>query len=217
MDFTQKEDADNQRSSVDKDLLNKFKIQSLEEVTEMTEESKSDTSSHISDVSLGMDDDSSCNSDDLSRGSETIARIKMAEEIKEIEMKAKGHFNHQTDPIIPFKFDFEDFDNCKLNGEIKKMIQYMKITIPIVYVKKTDQYFVGTKKVSLLLKGAFIHVGGFSESADKNKSIRFNQYISENQSLFEKELTFYMMRSKWNLEQVVQSLIDGKKVANVSD
>jgi len=62
----------------------------------------------------------------------------MAEEIKEIEMKAKENFSPQTDPIIPFKFDFEDFDNCKLNGEIKKMIQYMKITIPIVYVKKTD-------------------------------------------------------------------------------
>ena len=38
------------------------------------------------------------------------------------------------------------------------MIQYMKIMIPIVYVKKTDQYFVGTKKVRLRLKGAFIHV-----------------------------------------------------------
>jgi len=105
----------------------------------MTEESKSDTSSHISDVSLGMDDDSSCNSDDLSRGSETIARIKMADEIKEIELKALEYFNpDKTEPLIPFKFDFEDFKNCKLNGEVKKMIQYMKIMIPIVYVKKTD-------------------------------------------------------------------------------
>ena len=147
----------------------------------MTEESKSDTSSHISDVSLGMDDDSSCNSDDLSRGSETIARIKMADEIKEIERQAKEQFNPKNDPLIPFKFDIEDFENCKLNGEIKKMIQYMKIMIPIVYVKKTDQYFVGARKVHLHLKGAFIHV---QEDPDSDKTVRFNQYISDNQGFF---------------------------------
>ena len=94
------------------------------------------------------------------------------------------------------------------------MIMYMKIMIPIVYVKKTNQYFVGTKKVYLQLKGAFIHV---LESKESDKTIRFNQCIADNQSLIEKELTFYMIRSKWNLEQVVQALIDGKSIDNVSE
>ena len=94
------------------------------------------------------------------------------------------------------------------------MISYMKIMIPIVYVKKTNLYFVGTKQVRLHLKGAFIHV---QEELDSDKTIRFNQYISDNQSLFAKELTFYQMRSKWEVKQIVQALIDGKKIDNVSD
>jgi hypothetical protein len=123
----------------------------------MTEESKSDTSiSNISDVSLGSD--SSCNSDINSSGSDTISRIKMSEDIKDIELMAEDTFNKSQPPIIPFSFDYEDFDNCKLNGEIRKMITYMKIAIPIVYVKKSDEYLVGVKKVKLSLKGAFIHV-----------------------------------------------------------
>lgn len=172
----------------------------------MTEESKSDTSSHISDVSLGMEDDSSCNSDDISRGSETIARIKMADEIIDIEKYSKELFNSLREPIIPFKFDFEDFENCKLNGEIKKMTKYMKIMIPIVFVKQTNQYLVGTKLVRLRLQGAFIHV---FEDIDSKNTIRFNQFISDNQLYFEKELTFYHIRSKWSIEKIVQALIDG--------
>ena len=73
---------------------------------------------------------------------------------------------------------------------------------------------MGTKKVRLRLKGAFIHV---QEDLEKDKTVRFNQYITENKSLFEKELTFYQLRSKWNLEQIVQSLIDGKKIGNISE
>lgn len=51
--------------------------------------------------------------------SETMTRIKMAENIKEIEKRAMEFF--QESPI-PFKFDFEDYENCKLNGQLKKMI-----------------------------------------------------------------------------------------------
>ncbi len=101
----------------------------------MTEES--DRSSQLCYLSSNDDLDSSSSS--LSGGhtdsSETMARIKMAEDIKDIEKKAEELF--ATAPI-PFKFDFEDYENCKLNGEIRKMANYMKITIPIINIKGTS-------------------------------------------------------------------------------
>ena len=82
---------------------------------------------------------------------------------------------------IGFKFDFEDYENCRLNGEIKKMISYMKITVPIVHMHGTSTYFIGIKHVNLHLKGAFIHV---IEDLKENittstNTIRFNDYISK--------------------------------------
>ena len=77
--------------------------------------------------------------------------------------------------MIPFKFDFEDFENCKLNGEIKKMISYMKITLPIIYIQK-NEYFIGVKKVKLHLRGAFIHV----QEDEYDQTVRFNKFISQN-------------------------------------
>jgi hypothetical protein len=70
----------------------------------------------------------------------------------------------------------EDFENCKLNGEIKKMINYMKITIPIVHVK-AQSYFIGVRTFELNLKGAFIYVDG---------ATRFPDFIKNNLALFKK-------------------------------
>jgi len=67
----------------------------------------------------------------------------MSENIKTLEKEATELF--KTAPI-PFKFDFEDYENCRLNGEIKKMISYMNITIPIVPIKDGgSKYFIGVK------------------------------------------------------------------------
>jgi hypothetical protein len=121
MDFDeQMKNYESMESSQD-EQLNKFKSQGLEEVTEMTEES--DISS-CGDDTFSNSSDSSC--------SETIDRVKMAEDMKQYEKMSAEFFDT---PSIPFKFDFEDFENCKLNGEIKKMIHFMKITIPIIHVK----------------------------------------------------------------------------------
>ena len=80
----------------------------------------------------------------------------MAENIKTIEKMATDMF--KTAPI-QFKFDFEDYDNMLLNGEIKKMTKYMNVTIPIVPIKDAGpRYFIGVKQVSLELRGAFIYV-----------------------------------------------------------
>lgn len=79
--------------------------------------------------------------------------------------------------MIPFEFEYEDYENCKLNIEIKKMIAYMKVTLPIVYIKAKNKYFIGIKTVQLELKGAFIHV---RENDEDEKTVRFNEYITKN-------------------------------------
>ena len=129
-------------NSMSQDHLNKFKIQGLEEVTEMTEES--DMTSLQSYNSELLSSNSSDNSN--SSQNETIARIKMSEDIKELEAMSVKVFNEKCP--IPFKFDFEDYDRCRLNGEIKKMIVYMKIKMPILQ-KAQDKYFIGVSFVTL--------------------------------------------------------------------
>lgn len=102
----------------------------------------------------------------------------MSELIKDLDKQASEMF--KTAPI-PFKFDFEDYENCKLNGEIKKMISYMNVTIPIVPLKSNEsRYFIGVKQVKLELRGAFIYV------QDEDVQLRFNDFISKNHKLFAK-------------------------------
>lgn len=100
----------------------------------------------------------------------------MAENMKGIEKMVTDVF--RTAPI-GFKFDFEDYENCRLNGEIKKMISYMKITLPIVHMHGTSTYFIGIKHVKLHLKGAFIHVVEDPKDTSGSNTIRFNDYISK--------------------------------------
>ena len=75
--------------------------------------------------------------------------------MKEIEKMAKDVFKT---PPIPFKFDFEDYQNCKLNGQIKKIISNMNITIPIIHIQPTSSYVIGIKHVKLEIRGTFIEV-----------------------------------------------------------
>ena len=199
------------------DAANKFKIQGLEEVTEMTNES--DKTSQMSYTSIEVED----LDDDLSGASsmsssingsaceETLVRIKVAEDIKEVTGLIGSKFKKA---LIPFEFEYEDYENCKLNIEIKKMIAYMKVTLPIVYIKTQNKYFIGIKSVQLELKGAFIHV---RENDHDEKTVRFNEYISKNTKLFQKHLCFYMLRSKWEIEKIIQALIDNKPIANITE
>jgi hypothetical protein len=71
----------------------------------------------------------------------------MSEYLKELEDFAKQTFRFAP---IPFKFDFEDYENCKLNGELKRLIASQNIKLPIIPYKNTPEYLVGTRKLTLL-------------------------------------------------------------------
>lgn len=76
MDFDEQMKIYDNMENQKEELINKFKIQGLEEVTEMTEESD------MSDVN-SCDDTSSISSD--CSNSETVDRVQMAEDMKEYQ------------------------------------------------------------------------------------------------------------------------------------
>lgn len=65
----------------------------------------------------------------------------MSERIFEIENMSRIIF---SEPPIQFKFDFEDYNNCKLNCKLKKLIVILKIKIPIIHLE-SNKYFLGVK------------------------------------------------------------------------
>ena len=143
-----------------------------------------------------------------SSDSETAARMKMAEEMKLIQDKAKDVF--RTAPI-PFMFDFEDYENCKLNGELKRIIASKAITVPIVPIKNTSEYFIGTRKFTLSWKNRNIWV-----EYPYQESKKFFDFLIEYQPVLQNQLCFFMIKSGWTIEKVVQSLLDSKPIDNVS-
>ena len=137
----------------------------------------------------------------------------MSEDIAELEDMSLKVFEKVESSPIAFKFDFEDYDHCKLNGELKKMMAYMKIKIPILQ-KEGKQYFIGVGFVNLQLKGAIIHVT--TSNSIKEETTRFHDFIKQKERLYRLQLCFYMFKSNWSLEKVVQALYDSKPVANVT-
>ncbi len=81
----------------------------------------------------------------------------------------------------------------------------MKINIPIIHIIN-KKYLIGVKFEIMKLKDKVVHV---MENEDSEISIRLTDYINQNSKKIQKELCFYMSRSAWSLEKVVQTLIDG--------
>lgn len=131
-------------------------------------------------------------------------------------------------PTVPFTYDFEDFDNSQLNIELKKLINCLDLTLPIVYCKKEDKYLVGTKKLSLIVKGQFIHYLHdekpslinddqphhflqATSAAGKQEQItsRLADFIEQNEKAFKMQLAYMVTKSKHSLKKVLQVLVDG--------
>ena len=114
---------------------------------------------------------------------------------------AEQLFTEEPIQFIPRK-------NEKLELELKKMIDNLKITIPIIWIKGT-LYLIGDKKVNLQKKGEFITAkagGGFEP---------FDTFIRKNRKTYERNLLVKMIQSKESLEWVVESIIAGSKIPTV--
>ena len=84
---------------------------------------------------------------------------------------------------IPFTYDSTDPEHCTLNDEINEIINETKLTLPIVHIKGTSRYLLGTKLVTLKMQFPVIHV---IEDDKESTTIGLREYIDQNQKAFER-------------------------------
>lgn len=117
---------------------------------------------------------------------------------KQVNDLCQELFNTAPIPFVPRK-------NEKVDMEVKRIIDEMGVTIPIVHIKDS-LYLVGANKVHLEKKGNKVTAqigGGYQE---------LEQYLPKHHSNLEKELILKMVQSKQSLEFVCESIITGKKL-----
>ena len=97
----------------------------------------------------------------------------------------------------------------KVDVELKRMIDEMGITIPIVWIKGT-LYLVGINKIHMEMKAddVIAQVGGGYE--------KFELYIKKNHKVLERQLLIKMIQCKESLEWIVDAIIRGHKIPNNS-
>lgn len=104
---------------------------------------------------------------------------------------------------------FQPRKNVAIDYEIKRMIDEMVITIPIVWIKGT-LYLVGINRIHMEMKAEDViaQIGGGYE--------KFELYIKKQHKVLERGLLIKMIQSKESLEWIVDALIKGTKIPNHS-
>lgn len=104
-------------------------------------------------------------------------------------------------PPIPF----QPRSDALVDDQLKKIIDDLKITIPIVWIKG-KLYLVGVNRLHLELKAGHViaQVGGGYE--------RFDIYITKNHKIMERQLLIKMLQIKESLQWIVDSLVRGEKL-----
>lgn len=96
----------------------------------------------------------------------------------------------------------------KVDLEVKRMVEEMNITIPIIWIKQ-NLFLVGNKSINLEKKGEYVtgQIGGGYE--------KFDEYIQKNHKKLEKDLVVKMIQSRESLQFICQALINGQKISTV--
>mmetsp|Transcript_7471 Transcript_7471/g.12629 ORF Transcript_7471/g.12629 Transcript_7471/m.12629 type:complete len:197 (-) Transcript_7471:3-593(-) len=179
----------------------------------MTEESEA-TSLNASLNNSQEQEYSSVNESTFSESSQdmdSLARVQIVEDMKHLEQISEELFKVQR---IPFKFDVEDFEHRKLNGEVKKIIHIHNLTLPIIQIKSSNKYLIAAQFVHLELNGVFIHVRQLGN--EEEPTLRLTDYLDKYEKYLQSLISFYNMRSGWPITKIVQSLIDGKAIFGVT-
>ena len=81
----------------------------------------------------------------------------------------------------------------KVDSEVKRMVEEMNITIPIIWIKQ-NLFLVGNKSINLEKKGEYVtgKIGGGFE--------KFDEYIQKNHKKLEKDLVIKMIQSKESIQ-----------------
>ena len=121
---------------------------------------------------------------------------------REIEEQCEALFTKSPMQFVPRK-------GVKVDHEIKRMIDEMGITVPIVWIKGT-LYLVGLNKIHIDMKAddVIAQVGGGYQ--------KFELYINKNHKVLERNIIIKMIQCKESLEWIVDSIIRGQKIPNTS-
>jgi len=124
-----------------------------------------------------------------------VTEQEIQEQCEQLFMKAPMQF-------VPRK-------GVKVDYEIKRMIDEMVITIPIIHIKD-KLYLVGIHKIHMDMKAEDViaQIGGGYE--------KFELYIKKQHKILERGLIIKMIQSKESLEWICDALIRGTKIPNNS-
>ena len=133
-----------------------------------------------------MSSGSYCSSSSQASGeSELNERIAISEMIPELRKKSEELFSNES----LFRFDAEDYENCKLNGLIKKAIQTHKCRLPIIHVRGC-QYLLGSRVYTLSVEGSELMVTPKVEYLAQ-KPVKFEEFLATLEQAHLVMLTYY--------------------------
>lgn len=121
---------------------------------------------------------------------------------REIQEQCEALFMKAPMQFVPRK-------GVKTDLELKRMIDEMVITIPIVWIKGS-LYLVSVNKIHIDMKAddVIAQVGGGYE--------KFENYIKKNHKTLERQMLVKMIQCKESLEWIVDAIIRGNKVPTSS-
>lgn len=180
-----------------------FRIQGLEEVTEMTEESDATDQMSIGSITS----DSSMHSTD----SELNERIAVQDLIPGYQKEVNEQFTSETD----FVYDIEDYDTCKLNGQLKKCIQQMNCKLPIRQVKGQPSYLIGSRLYQLSLENNTVHVCEKKDDVVVGKSMPFTEMVQKLGETHLIMLMYYKDRSGLALDDIMARLLESEELPGI--
>lgn len=104
---------------------------------------------------------------------------------QEIEEQCEILFSEPPIRYVPRKGE-------KVDMEVKRMVDEMNITIPIIWIKQ-NLFLVGNKTMNLEKKGEYVigQIGGGYE--------KFDEYIQKNHKKLERDLVVKMIQSQESL------------------
>lgn len=142
--------------------------------------------------------------DDLAYEHYAISDMENPAGISEREITQKCDELFEDAPI-----KFQAREDSHIDQMLKNMIDNMRITIPIVWIKGS-LYLIGINRINLEFKGEHIiaKIGGGFE--------KFELYISQNHRMLERQLIMKMMQSKKSLQLIVDCMAKGGKLTKDS-
>lgn len=123
-------------------------------------------------------------------------------------------FGDPESPPIPFVYDFEDFERCRVNIELKKLVSSKGLTLPIISAPEEDVYLVGPQKLRLSMKGQLLYCLPLNSNHNEPPQ-RLSDYIEVNDQSLKMQLAYQVYKSGLSLKDVIKLLLEGQPIPTI--